>query len=93
MSKSKTYHLTPVGAIAVVGAIVCFLAAVGLASRDSVRLGSGGNEAPNVASAGAACGFGVACGLCVLAAAVTEAGSGRGKPAPPKETPPAPPTA
>jgi len=72
-------QLTTVGGLALVAAFISFVTAVIFGCIATVRLGSGGGstESPNVAAAGAACGFAIAGGLCMIAAAVAENGARR----------------
>jgi hypothetical protein len=70
---SKTYHLTPVGVISICAGLVCFLTALIFGCITTVEH-SPNNSSPNI-------GFAVASGLCLIAAAVTEAGSTKREPA------------
>jgi hypothetical protein len=90
MPSAAKEHLTTVGGLALLTAFVCFVTAVIFGCVTTVRVGSGTDEAPNVAGAGAACGFGVATGLCLVAAAVAESGARRreAKPMPPATSEP-----
>jgi hypothetical protein len=80
MPAAPKEHLTTVGGLALLAAFVCFVAAVIFACLTTVRLnpgGSGSTDAPNITAAGAACGFAVATGLCLVAAAIAESGAKR----------------
>jgi hypothetical protein len=52
---------------------VCFLAAIIFGCLTTVRVNP--SEAPSMSTAGAACGFAVAFGLCLVAAAIAESGA------------------
>jgi hypothetical protein len=82
-------HLTTIGGLSILAAFLCFVAAVIFGCMTTVRLNTGNSaaDAPNVAGAGAACGFGVATGLCLVAAAIAESGARR------RESRPTPPSA
>ena len=79
MPSASRERLTTVGGLALVAAFICFVTAIIFGFISTVQLGpsGGSNEAPNVTSAGAACGFAVASGLCMIAAAVAEGGARR----------------
>ena len=89
MPSARREELTTVGGLSLLAAFLCFVTAVIFGCVSTVQLGpNSSNEAPNVAAAGAACGFGVASGLCLVAAAIAESGAARRRDA----KPPAPTT-
>ena len=84
---SSREELTTVGGLALIGAFGSFLVAVLFGSMWTVRLSQGGStEAPNITSAGAACGFAITSGLCLVAAAIAESGAKRRVPPPSSAT-------
>jgi hypothetical protein len=82
-------ELTTVGGLSLLGAFGSFIVAIIFGTMMTVKVGSG--EAPNITAAGAACGFAVASGLCLLAAAIAESGAKR-RESPPSRTTDSPPT-
>jgi hypothetical protein len=85
-------QLTTAGGLSILAAFLCFTTAVIFGCVTTVQIGNGPNEAPNVTAAGASCGFGVASGLCLIAAAIAESGARRREPrvTPPGNSDPAP---
>ncbi|MCI0703807.1 MAG: hypothetical protein L0241_22335 [Planctomycetia bacterium] len=76
MPSSSKGELTTVGGLSLLVAFLCFVTAIIFGCLDTVRLNPGSpTEAPNITSAGAACGFAVASGLCLIAAAIAESGA------------------
>jgi hypothetical protein len=92
MPASRKEELTTVGGLALLGSFGSFIVAIIFGTMSTVHVSAGGSgEAPNITSAGAACGFAVASGLCLVAAAIAESGARRREP-PSRETS-SPPTA
>jgi hypothetical protein len=93
MPRSSREELTTVGGLALLAAFGSFVVAIIFGCMWVVRLnagGSGSTEAPNITAAGAACGFAIASGLCLVAAAIAESGAKRREPPPtrPSDSPP-----
>ena len=82
---SSREELTTVGGLSLLASFGSFVAAVLFGCMWVVRLNSGGSgstDAPNIAAAGAACGFAITSGLCLVAAAIAESGAKRRDPPP-----------
>jgi hypothetical protein len=94
MARSSQEDLTTVGGMAFLAAFGSAVVAIIFGCMWVVRLNSGGSgstDAPNIVAAGAACGFAITSGLCLVAAAIAESGAKRREP-PPTRTSDSPPT-
>jgi hypothetical protein len=91
MPAPRREELSTVGGLALLGSFGSFIVAIIFGTMSTVHVSAGGSgEAPNITSAGAACGFAIASGLCLVAAAIAESGARRREP--PSREPSSPPS-
>ena len=75
MPRSSREELTTVGALSLLGSFGSFIVSIVFGTLATVKVNS--SEAPNITSAGAACGLAITSGLCLVAAAIAESAAKR----------------